>query len=396
MQSTNRERQVVSLCRALIAQQSVSGMEADAIAVLRGFFESAGFDEVRLCEYGSLVGVLRGKEPGPRILFDAHIDTVPVEKPQEWSHAPFAAEQDDAKIYGRGASDMKGALSAMASAAAFYAEDTAREFAGEIMVSACVHEECMEGVAAGKICAALHPDAVIIGESTGLDLAIGQRGRAEIVLETFGKPAHSANPQCGYNAVYAMMRAIAAIRNLPEVVDPALGRGILELTDIVSAPYPGSSVVPDYCRATFDRRLVRGETRESVLAPLQEAMQRLQEEDAQFSAKVSYAQAQLDCYTGEKICAERFFPAWLQDAADERVQAVLHQLESRGFSPKLRTYQFCTNGSATAGEQGIFTVGLGPSYEHVAHTTDEYIDKKQLMDAVACYMGIMAALTPAR
>ena len=47
-----------------------------------------------------------------------------------------------------------------------------------------------------------------------------------------------------------------------------LGDGILELTDIKSAPYPGASVVPEYCRATYDRRLLVGETKESVLAPI--------------------------------------------------------------------------------------------------------------------------------
>lgn len=54
-----------------------------------------------------------------------------------------------------------------------------------------------------------------------------------------------------------------------------LGYGILELTDIKSLPYPGASVVPDYCRATYDRRLLVGETMEGVLKPIQDCINEL-------------------------------------------------------------------------------------------------------------------------
>ena len=49
----------------------------------------------------------------------------------------------------------------------------------------------------------------------------------------------------------------------------------MELTDIKSSPYPGASVVPEYCMATYDRRLLVGETKESVLAPIQEVLDKL-------------------------------------------------------------------------------------------------------------------------
>ncbi len=67
------------------------------------------------------------------------------------------------------------------------------------------------------------------------NLKIGQRGRAEIVIETFGKPCHSANPEKGINAVYKMAKVIGAIRTLVPTHHPVLGDGILELTDIKSA-----------------------------------------------------------------------------------------------------------------------------------------------------------------
>jgi acetylornithine deacetylase/succinyl-diaminopimelate desuccinylase-like protein len=90
-----------------------------------------------------------------------------------------------------------------------------------------------------------------------------------VKLEVFGKPAHSANPEKGINAVYKICKLVEAIRKLPVTREPFLGEGILELTDIKSSPYPGASVVPEYCMATYDRRLLTGESKESVLAPLE-------------------------------------------------------------------------------------------------------------------------------
>lgn len=56
-----------------------------------------------------------------------------------------------------------------------------------------------------------------------------------------------------------------------------------------SAPYPGASVVPEYCRATYDRRLLVGETKESVLAPIVALMDKLMADDPELKVKVSYA-----------------------------------------------------------------------------------------------------------
>ncbi|MGB9867598.1 MAG: hypothetical protein ACPLPR_06830 [Bacillota bacterium] len=68
------------------------------------------------------------------------------------------------------------------------AEDLKGELKGEALVAGSVHEECFEGVASGEIGEQYRPDYVVIGEASGL------RGRAEVVLETFGKSAHSSNP----------------------------------------------------------------------------------------------------------------------------------------------------------------------------------------------------------
>ena len=392
MLTKERENQVVELCQKLIQQQSYSGHEDGVAGVLKEELPKLGFDSVTIDKYGNVIGCIKGKRPGKKLLFDGHIDTVPVTDETEWQYPPFAAEIHDGKIYGRGTSDMKGAVAAFVSAAANFAADTDKDFAGELYVAGVVHEECFEGVAAREISAAVKPDYVVIGEASTLNLKVGQRGRGEIVVETFGKPCHSANPEKGINAVYKMAKVIEAIRTLEPTHHPVLGDGILELTDIKSAPYPGASVVPEYCRATYDRRLLVGETKESVLAPINALLEKLMAEDPQLKVKVSYAVGEELCYTGNHIQGERFFPGWLYDENEEFVQDVKKELESMGYTPSITQYNFCTNGSHYAGEAGIKTFGLGPSQENLAHTVNEYIEIDQLTKVTDCYYGVMKAL----
>ena len=170
---------------------------------------------------------------------------------------------------------------------------------------------------------------------------------------------------------------------------PILGQGILELTDIKSSPYPGASVVPDYCRVTYDRRLLVGETRESVLKPILDLIEEMSKEDVQFKGAVSYAAGIEKCYTGTNIEGERFFPGWLYDEQDEFIQAALKGIKSAGINPAITQYSFCTNGSHYAGEAGIKTIGFGPSRENLAHTIDEYIEVEQLVNATNGYYGIL-------
>ena len=387
-----REEQVISLCQKLIQQKSYSGEESGVVGVLSENMKQMGFDEVTVDKYGNIIGCIKGNRPGKKVLFDGHIDTVPVTEEAEWLYPPFAAEIHDGKIYGRGTSDMKGAVAAMTCAASNYAKDTGKDFAGEIYVAGVVHEECFEGVAAREISKNVRPDYVVIGEASQLNLKIGQRGRAEIVIETFGKPCHSANPEKGINAVYKMAKVIGAIRTLVPTHHPVLGDGILELTDIKSAPYPGASVVPEYCRATYDRRLLVGETKESVLEPINGLLEKLMAEDPELKVKASYAVARERCHTGNEIEGERFFPGWLYDKDDDFVQAVYTKLTDKGFTPEITQYNFCTNGSHYAGEAKIKTFGLGPSRENLAHTLNEYVEIEQLTKVTECYYGVMEAL----
>ncbi|MDJ0752740.1 MAG: YgeY family selenium metabolism-linked hydrolase [Ardenticatenaceae bacterium] len=365
------------LLQALVQKRSLSGEEAAVIEVVTAEMHALGFDEIQVDGNGSAIGFKYGKEGGQTLLLDAHCDTVGIAPGVRWQHDPFAAEIHGRRIYGRGTSDMKGALAAMMIAAA-----SADEFQGTVAVSASVMEEIMEGIALQSIVDIVQPDFVVIGESTGLNLNHGGRGRAEIHLEAIGKPAHSSTPHLGDNAVYKMLPAISAIKEMPLTQDPLLGDGIMALTDIISDPYPGYSVIPSRCRVTYDRRLLPGETPESVIGALKQL-------PALADINVLIAAGEHTTYTGTTLQGDKFFPAWKFEPSHPFVQAAHQGLHTIGQRPQLSAYQFCTNGAHTAGVAGIPTIGYGPSHESLAHIVDEYIDLDQLHAAALGYVGII-------
>ena len=384
-----RADDVVELCRKMIRQPSLSGHEEGMANLVRETMNVLGYDEVNTDKYGNVVGRISFKRLGKRILFEGHMDHVDVGDLSKWTVDPYGATVRDGKIFGRGATDMKGSLAAMIAAGAYLKADHYDDLEGEILVAASVHEECFEGVASREIGERYRPDYVVIGEASSLNVKRGQRGRAEVVLETHGKSAHSSNPEEGINAVKKMVKLLQEIENsyVPPKQD-VLGRGILELTDIISSPYPGASVVPDRCRVTFDRRLLVGETEEKVLAAIQNIIDKIAAQDPEFRATVSIAIGEDKCYTGEPIRAKRFAPGWLFPEDHEFVIKAMKGLKKAGLSPNLSHYAFCTNGSYYAGIAEIPTIGFGASREELAHVVDEYVEIDQLLNACKGYYAI--------
>ncbi len=382
--------EVIEICKKLIKTQSYSGQEKEVALLAGELCRECGFDSVEYDKYGNMTAKLYGKNKGKTLIADAHMDTVPVIDADEWSYPPFAADTVDGKIYGRGTSDMKGALASMIYAGKLLSKD--RNFSGTYVVAGICHEECFEGVAAREVSKNIKPDYVIIGEASQLRIKCGQRGRCEVKVETFGTSCHSANPEKGVNAVLSMTKLISEIDKLKAPEHEKLGKGILTLTDVKSEPYPGASVVPNYCVATYDRRTLVGETPEDVLAPINAIIEKLSAEDKNFHAKVSIAEGKEKCYTDEIISGRRFFPAWIIDENSETVKKAEAALEKAGIKPEIDYYSFCTNGSHYAGEAGYTTIGFGPSLENLAHTRDEYIETEQLEKAAVGYKEIVESL----
>lgn len=374
---------LISFARELIRCPSLYGEEGAVVELILAEMARLGYDRAWRDANGSAIGVIETGRPGPTILLDGHCDTVGIAPGVTWQHDPFGGEIDGGFLYGRGAADMKGALAAMIYAGAHAARAHRR---GRIVVSATVMEENLEGAALKAVMDAVPADFVIIGEATDLNLNRGGRGRAEIHLETIGRPAHSSTPHLGRNAVLDMLRVVAALERLPMAGDPLLGPAVMALTDIISDPYPAYSVIPSRCRVTYDRRLLTGETAEGVLAALTGLP-----ELAGIALRATIAQGEHTTYTGARLTGAKFLPAWAFEEGHPFVQAALTGLRAAGLAPRIGAYRFCTNAAYSAGVAGVPTIGFGPGREEDAHVVDERIAVEDLLAAERGYRGIIEA-----
>jgi acetylornithine deacetylase/succinyl-diaminopimelate desuccinylase-like protein len=281
----------------------------------------------------------------------------------------------------------------MVMAGAFLKEDLASRLSGSLMVAGTVFQEKFEGVASRAVAMKCSPDFVVTGEASGLELVRGQRGRAELLLETRGRMAHSSHPEYGINAADALVRLLAAIgREFRPSSDPFLGEGILVLVHLSSGPEEGTGAIPDRARAVFDRRLLEGETKEGVICELHEILNRMARGDASLEWKLSVASSEDRCYTGIPIQAEHFAPAWVLTEDHPFLDLARAGLEGMGIAPVVSDRPgFGTNGCFYGGRMRLPTVAFGPSSAGLAHVVDEYIELGQLYGACRGYYGIAAS-----
>lgn len=378
---------VIDFTQSLVRAQSFSGQEGQAAKVVAEWMSTLGYDQVEVDEFGNVIGRVVGERRGgsdKRVLFDGHLDTVIPIKPEKWVEDPFSASIRDNRIYGLGSADMKGSLAAMVMAVGTLERSS---FSGTVFVSASVGEEILEGAALASVVERTNPDFVVIGEATDFKLGTAQKGRAGIIVDTFGVASHSAQPELGENAVYKMAEVIGLLRGMSLPADSVFGAGIMELIDIQSSPFPSRSIVPNGCRARYDRRLVLSETPKSVIKGIQECVGDIEGVDVRLNVE------NLRCYSGQELKDIDFHPAWSVPVDSAVVRMCQAALEEIGFDPKPIMIHYCSNGSYSAGIADIPTVIFGPPSIEQAHTIDEYIEIDDLIKAVEGFQRIALHLS---
>jgi succinyl-diaminopimelate desuccinylase len=226
----------------------------------------------------NVIGRLPGSSPRPVLHFNGHMDVVPVGP--GWSTNPFGGAVDNGRIFGRGASDMKGGL-----AAQIYAVEAIRraglQLQGTVEQSGVVDEESTGNRNAGMGLLVergyISPnctDYVVITEPLNVDnICLGHRGAIWGEITIFGRQSHGCTPERGINAVEYLSHFIVAAtqelqpllklraNNVP-VVPSSASAASLSFNTVQGGTNVNS--VPDSCTVTFDRRLVTGEKLEDA------------------------------------------------------------------------------------------------------------------------------------
>ena len=388
------ERSMVRFLRDLIATKSLSAQEGDVICRVEAEMIACGYDEVRIDPMGNILGRVGS---GPRVLaLDAHVDTVDVGNPANWSVDPFRGDERDGIVYGRGACDMKGALASIV-----YGGRIVRELGlgGDctLWVVGSVQEEDCDGLCWQYILneGGVRPEAVVIAEPTNLALYRGHRGRMEIEVRTQGVSCHGSAPERGVNAVYKMAPIVADIERLNARLggEPFLGTGTVTISEIRSTS-PSLCAVADSATIHLDRRLAATDTLESAVGEI-ESLPSVRAAGAQVVV-LDYA---VPSWRGLTYPTRKYYPTWLLPEEHPLLQAGGAAYEGLfGRPPEIGRWVFSTNGVAVMGLHGIPCVGFGPGNEIYAHMATEQIPIDQVVRAAAWYAafpGAYAGAAPA-
>ena len=257
----------LALARALIRCESVTPADGGAFDVLQGALQTLGFTCHRLPfeEPGTApVDNLYAKrgEGRPNFCFAGHTDVVPTGDRAVWTREPFAAQVEDGVLYGRGASDMKGAIAAFVAAAARFGAAGAGGGSISLLITGDEEGPAINGTR--KVLDWLAErgetlDACLVGEPTnpeelGEMMKIGRRGSLNGTLRVAGRQGHVAYPALADNPLprlVALLNALLALK-LDEGTDH-FQPSRLELTSI-DVGNEATNVIPGAAVARFNVR----------------------------------------------------------------------------------------------------------------------------------------------
>jgi acetylornithine deacetylase/succinyl-diaminopimelate desuccinylase family protein len=371
--------EVLAFARALLAAPSENpGGTEDLVARVAADIVSAlgAEPEVVRGEAGrpSVVAAF-GSGARPKLAWNGHLDVVPAGDPSTWEHPPFEGTLVDGRLVGRGAVDMKGAVAAALAATSAIVRSGV-ELGGTLELHLAADEE-LAGLHGTKVlleAGLLDQDACIVGEPTGLEVALAERGGAWVVATATGKAAHGSTPHLGVNAITSMARLLLRIGEvLPDREHPLVGRPSVNAALISGGSAP--NVVPDRCEVDIDRRLVPGETSpEEVLAPFERLAASIAQE---------HPEVDLSFRIREWIDAAEAPP-------DSRVADLLREAIARETSspPAEVGFTGITDARFYINEAHVPTAICGPGSLRVAHTANEWVALDELVAAARIYARV--------
>ena len=364
---------VLELTRELVAMDTINppGNEQRCAAFLASFLEASGF-EVELIEFepgrSNLIARLDGNGELPLCL-TGHLDTVPLGA-ESWQHDPFAGETWEGAVYGRGTTDMKGGVAAMALAATRAAGRKGSHPSLLLLFTGGEETGC-DGAKA--LCATPQligkAGAVLVGEPTSNTPLIGHKGALWLRGVCHGVTAHGSTPELGVNAIYAAARAVNKLEEFGFNVKPdsVMGSPSLNVGRIEGGLNVNS--VPDRAVLDIDIRTIPGQDNADLLAQLK-----------------SYLE---DC---DELSPTVDVRSILSDKEDPWVQEVIFVLEKDfGIKSDRETANYFTDASVLTPALGNPpTVILGPGEVKVAHKVDEYCEISKLEESVDIFEALIS------
>ena len=340
--------------------------EGEVARTLAGVLEAWGF-RVTLQEVvaGRPNVVARiGKTGGRSLMFNGHLDVVGVDG---MTHPPFEGATTDGRLYGRGATDMKGGVAAMCCAAWRAAQSG---LAGEIVVAAVVDEEWQSAGTRGLLERGVRADACIVTEPTRLAIAPAHKGFTWTEVTFTGKAAHGSRYDVGIDAIRHAGLLLAELDRLEreELVrhtHPLLGHASLHASSISGGS--GWSTYPDLCLVAVERRTVPGESPDDAVNEMEQAVRRVCTAAPSVRASVRHV-----------------FSQWPSDVPPDApvVRSLAAAIERVGHRTSIEGLSAWTD-AALLNAAGIPAICFGPGDISLAHSATEWVSEEEVTTATA-------------
>lgn len=376
-----RDSEVLELTRDLIripGHQDLPQQEADVARHLAAVLRREGLDvELSEVEPGrpNVIARLRGTGGGYTLLFNGHIDTIPAYDMPD----AFTPRLEGNRLYGRGAVDMLGAVAAMAQAM-IVLKRSGLSLPGDLVLTAVVGEENGSPGTHHLVKTGIQADFAIIGEATGMEVAVAHRGISWFEVVFHGVSTHGSVPDKGINAIYHASRFVRAIEEelVPRLrtrTHPLMNHSTVNLGVIGGGTRP--TMVPERCTVQLDRRWVPGETPASVMAEIQEILDRLAAADPQFRAEL------------HEMKETANFEHWYLDCPVDApvVQELVRATGAlTGRPAPIVGVGYWTDAALLGKQGGVPSVVCGPGDIVQAHSSAEYVTTDQLYLAARVYL----------
>jgi len=373
--------EVVELTRQLvrIPSENPPGRESELAEFITEKHEELGLT-VKVHEFKprrpSVVGLLSGVEEEPTLMFNGHIDTVPVGDKDLWSVEPFEGILRDGKVYGRGAADMKGALAAMIVSAKAVVESSIK-LKGRLILTFVADEEVTGYGTRDLVRRGYRANFAVVGEPSELKVQTAHKGLLWLKIGTKGKAAHASIPHHGVNAIYRMAEVCLALEKMNSLLEerrhPLLGSPTINVGTVKGGLK--TNIVPDYCEITVDRRLIPGEKPMDAKQEIEETLKSLREKTSRFQVEIEVINV------AEPSETSQHEP--IVQIAREAVKEII------GRDPGVTGFTATCDMRFLVNEASIPTVILGPGSLQQAHIIDEYIEVEQIVDAAKIYASII-------
>ncbi len=295
------------------------------------------------------------------LLLEAHLDTVHADS---MTIEPFTPVVRNGQLFGRGSCDTKGSMAAFLQAV-IRALKTPERLRYNVFLLFVSDEEYRFTGAQHAVKKGLKADFGIAGEPTQLNIVRSHKGVTRWKMVTRGVAAHSAYPERGKNAIYAMSKVVNRLDGYaaelysqprhPVLGAPSLSVGVIEGGQAVN-------VIPDRCTIEVDRRTLPEETMQSVIGPVRKLLQDLPDWEMK-EPHVSIA--------GMEVAEHAL-----------ALEALAGSIKAVNGDVKIEGAQYATD-AGIYNAVGIPTVVFGPGDIAQAHTESEFIDLRQVDRAVA-------------